>query len=148
GHQQRVTDSDAVGSSGDVARRIRRGVQLEAELATGRGRPAGDLLAEAGGAVQQAHATNVAVLEGNGPQHLVEIRGGWSKDVQHVTEGWATQPRRGSTVVPDHPPCGLQGGDGWASPVGPEEDVWVPGDCLSHGRGSRGVSVDHLEVDA
>src|SRR5216683_426643 len=107
GHQQRVTDSDAVGGSGDVARRIRRGVQLEAELATGRGRPAGDLVAEAGGAVQQAHATNVAVLGGNGPQYLVEIRGGWSEDVQHVAEGWATQPRRGSAVVPDYPPCGL-----------------------------------------
>src|SRR5207253_11080504 len=79
-HQQRVTCSDAVGSSGDVARRIRRGVQFEAELATGRGRPAGDLVAEAGCAVKEAYATNVAVLGGNGPQHLVEICGGWSTD--------------------------------------------------------------------
>ncbi|HLQ32218.1 MAG TPA: hypothetical protein VK457_05985, partial [Chloroflexota bacterium] len=38
-HQQRVTCSDAVGSSGDVARRIRRGVQFEAELATAMAAP-------------------------------------------------------------------------------------------------------------
>jgi len=59
--KQRVGQHHIQCSGGGAARRVRRDLQLEAELQAGRQRTGGDFAAEARGAVQQAHPPNRGV---------------------------------------------------------------------------------------